>query len=125
MHKNDLESLNLLPINQLAANKLRMAGVAADPSMLTVLQLMRWGLDDNVPLTHRRAATELERLCLDPDPAGVLDYLVENIPGGMTELYRILGRLTARPAAQLLLDVLDMRLKAGPRNPSPGEDHAG
>jgi hypothetical protein len=115
MHKNDLESLNLLPINQLAANKLRMAGVAADPSMLTVFQLMSWGLDDNVPLTHRRAATELERLCLDPAPAEVLDYLVENIPGGMTELYRILGRLTARPAAQLLLDVLDMRLKAGPR----------
>jgi hypothetical protein len=113
MDKNDLESLNLLPINQLAANKLRMAGVAADPSMLTVFQLMRWGLDDNVPLTHRRAATELERLCRDPAPAEVLDYLVENIPGGMTELYRILGRLTARPAAQLLLDMLDMRLKAG------------
>jgi hypothetical protein len=122
MHNNNLEHLNLLPINQLAANKLRMAGVAADPSMLAVLQLMRWGLDDDVPLTHRRAATELERLCRDPAPGEVLDYLVENIPGGMTELYRILGRLTPRPAAQLLLDVLDMRLKADPRNPYPSED---
>jgi hypothetical protein len=71
-----------LPINQLAANKLRMAGVAADPSMLAVFQLMRWGLDNDVPLTHRRAATELERLCRDPAPGKVLDYLVENIPGG-------------------------------------------
>jgi hypothetical protein len=125
MHNNNLEHLNLLPINQLAANKLRMAGVAADPSMLAVLQLMRWGLDDDVPQTHRRAAAELERLCCDPAPGEVLDYLVENIPGGMTELYRILGRLTPRPAAQLLLDVLDMRLKADPRNPYPSEDHAG
>ena len=125
MHNNDMEHLNLLPINQLAANKLRMAGVAADPSMLAVFQLMRWGLDDDVPLTHRRAATELERLCRDPAPGEALDYLVENIPGGMTELYRILGRLTPRPAAQLLLDVLDMRLKADHRKPYPGEEPAG
>lgn len=122
MHNNDMDRLNLLPINQLAVNKLRMAGVAADPSMLAVFQLMRWGLDDDVPLTHRRAATELERLCRDPAPGEVLDYLVENIPGGVTELYRILGRLTPRPAAQLLLDVLDMRLKADPRDPYPSED---
>jgi hypothetical protein len=125
MHNNDMEHLNLLPINQLAANKLRTVGVAADPSMLAVFQLMRWGLDDDVPLTHRRAATELERLCRDPAPGEVLDYLVANIPGGMTELYRILVRLTPRPAAQLLLDVLDMRLKADPRNPCPRKDHTG
>ena len=125
MHNNDMEHLNMLPINQLAANKLRMAGVAADPSMLAVLQLMRWGLDADVPQTHRRAATELERLCSDPAPGEVLDYLVANIPGGITELYRILGRLTPRPAAQLLLDVLDMRLKADPRKPYPSEDPAG
>jgi hypothetical protein len=125
MNKSDLERLNLLPINQLAANKLRMAGVAPDPSMLAVLQLMRWGLDSDVPLTHRRAAAELERLCHDPSPGEVLDYLVEKIPGGMAELYRILGRLTSRPAAQLLLDVLDMRLKADPRNPYPGGEPAG
>jgi hypothetical protein len=41
----------------------------------------------------------------------------------MTELYRILDRLTPRPAAQLLLDVLDMRLKADPGNPYPSEGH--
>jgi hypothetical protein len=125
MHNNDMEQLNMLPINQLAVNKLRTVGVAADPSMLAVFQLMRWGLDDDVPLTHRRAATELERLCRDPAPGEVLDYLVANIPGGMTELYRILVRLTPRPAAQLLLDVLDMRLKADHRKPCPSEDHTG
>jgi hypothetical protein len=125
MHNNDLEHLNMLPINQLAANKLKMAGVVADPSMLAVFQLMRWGLDADVPQTHRRAATELERLCRDPAPGEVLDYLVANIPGGITELYRILVRLTPRPAAQLLLDVLDMRLKADPRKPYPSEEPAG
>jgi hypothetical protein len=125
MHNNDMEHLNLLPINQLASNKLRTVGVAADPSMLAIFQLMRWGLDDDVPLTHRRAATELERLCRDPAPGEALDYLVANVPGGISELYRILGRLTPRPAAQLLLDVLDMRLKADPRNPYPSEEPAG
>jgi hypothetical protein len=127
MHNNDMDHLNLLPINQLAANKLRMAGVAADPSMLAVFQLMRWGwgLDDDVPMTHRRAATELDRLCRDPAPGEALDYLVANVPGGMSELHRILGRLTPRPAAQLLLDVLNMRLKADHRKPCPSEDHTG
>ena len=31
MNHNDIEHLNLLPINQLAAIKLKMAGVAANP----------------------------------------------------------------------------------------------
>jgi hypothetical protein len=121
MNNNDLERLNLLPINQLAANKLKKAGVAADPSMLAVFQLMLWGLDNDVPLTHRRTAAELERLSRDPAPGEVLDYLTANIPGGMNELYQILVRLPFRAAAQLLLDVLDMRLKADPRNPFPSD----
>jgi len=119
MTDKDLEHLNLLPINQLAANKLRTVGVERDPSMLTVFQLMRWGLDDGIPLTHRRAAAELERLSRDPDPVGALEYLVANVPGGMSEIYRFMGRLPSKAAAQMLLDVLDMRLKADPRNPYP------
>ena len=121
MDNNDLKHLNLLPINQLAANKLRMAGVAVDPSMLTVFQLMRWGLDNDIPLTHRRTAAELERLCCDPAQGDALDYMVENVPGGMSELHRLMGRLPPRAVAQMLLDVLDMRLKADPRNPYPSE----
>jgi len=122
MNNRDLEHLNLLPINQLAANKLRAAGVERDPSMLTVFQLMRWGLDEDIPLTHRRAAAELERLCRDPDPAVALEYLVANVPGGMSEIYRFMGRLPPRASAQMLLDVLDMRLKADPRNPYPSKE---
>ena len=124
MEDNDLVQLNLLPINHLAANKLRAAGVAPDPTMLTVFQLMLWGLEDGIPLTHRHAAAELERLSRDPDPGGALEYLVSNVPGRMSDLYRLMGRLPSRAAAQMLLDVLDMRLKADPRNPYPSEEPA-
>jgi hypothetical protein len=120
MSDKDLESLNLLPINHLAANKLRAAGVAPDPTMLTVFQLMQWGLEDGIPLTHRRAASELERLSRDPDPAGALEYLFANVQGGMSEVYRFMGRLPSKAASQMLLDVLDMRLKADPRDPNTG-----
>jgi len=39
MQRNDIERLNLLPINQLAAIKLKMAGVAANPAVLAVFPL--------------------------------------------------------------------------------------
>ncbi len=122
MSDKDLEQLNLLPINHLAANKLKAAGVKADTAMLTLFQFMLWGLEDGIPLTHRRAAAELERLSRDPDPAGALEYLFANVPGGMAEVYHFMGRLPARAAAQMLLDVLDMRLKAEPLTPSPGKE---
>jgi hypothetical protein len=122
MNSNDIERLNLLPINQLAAIKLMMAGVASDPSILSVFHLMQWGLDSGVSLTHRRTALELQLLCLNPVQREALDYLVANVPGGMTELHRSLLRLPPRAAAEMLLDVLDMRLKADPGNPYPGED---
>lgn len=122
MHQNDIERLNLLPINQLAAIKLKMAGVAANPSILAVFQLMQWGLDTGVPLTHRRTSIELQRLSHNPAHGEALDYLVAKVPGGMTELHRGLLRLPPRAAAELLLDVLDMRLKADPSNLYPSED---
>jgi hypothetical protein len=125
MNRNDIEQLNLLPINQLAAIKLKMAGVAANPSILAVFQLMQWGLDTGVPLTHRRTSIELQRLSLNPAHREALDYLVVKVPGGIKELHRSLLRLPPRAAAELLLDVLDMRLKADPSNLYPSEDTTG
>ena len=122
MNRNDIERLNLLPINQLAAIKLKMAGVAANPSILAVFQLMQWGLDTGVPLTHRRTSIELQRLSHNTAHREALDYLVAKVPGGITELHRSLLRLPPRAAAELLLDVLDMRLKADPNNLYPSED---
>jgi hypothetical protein len=121
MMKNNIESLNLFPINQVAAIKLKMVGIAADPTLLAVFQLMQWGLDSGVPLTHRRTDRVLARLSRDPVPGEALDYLLEKVPGGMAALHKSLIRLRPRTAAQLLLDVLDMRLKADPRNPYPSD----
>ncbi|ABA89841.1 hypothetical protein Pcar_2603 [Syntrophotalea carbinolica DSM 2380] len=124
MTNSDLEHLNLLPINQVACLKLRMVEVSADPTLLAVFQLMKWGIDAGVPLTHRRTARELERLRRDSDAGKALAYLLENLPGGVAHLHKRLIRLKPRAAAQLLLEILDMRLKADPRNPYPGGDSA-
>jgi hypothetical protein len=123
MNSNEIEeSLNLLPINQVSAIKLKMAGVVANPSILAVFQLMQWGLNTGVPLTHRRVSIELQRLSLNPPRREALDYLVAKVPGVMKELHRSLLRLPPRAAAELLLEVLDMRLKADPRKIYPTED---
>lgn len=124
MISNDLIHLNLLPINQVAAQKLKMVHAEVDPTLLAVFQLMKWGIDAGVPLTHQRTAHELERLRRDSDAGKALAYLLENLPGGVAHLHKRLIRMKPRAAAQLLLEILDMRLKADPRNPYPGGDSA-
>ncbi len=119
--KSDLDWLRLLPLNRIASLKLRQAGAAERDYVLPVFQLMEWGLASGVPLTHRRTAGELLRLSHQTDQRAAVDYLLNNLPGGLPELSRRLLRLKPRPAAQLLLDVLDMRLKADPRNRYPAE----
>lgn len=122
MMNKTTEGLNLLVINQVAAIKLRLAGVAVDSVQLHVFQLMRWGLDAGVPLTHKRTAAELERLCRASTPDRALDYFLDKVPGGMAALHKRLLRLSPRAAAQFLLEVLDMRLKADPFNSYPSQD---
>lgn len=119
MRNDTLAHLNLLPLNLVAALKLKAAGVTSDPSQLAAFQLMQWGLDVGVALTHGRTAAELERLSRSVPPAEALEYLVAKLPGGMPALHKQLLRLKPRAAAEYLLDVLDMRLKADPRNPYP------
>jgi len=109
----------LLPINQLAALKLRAAGRTVDPERLPVFQLMAWGLCNGLRTTHRLTVFELENL-LARDPAAAFAYLTGNLPGGQIDLERTLLKLSPKAAAELLLDILDMRLKADPHNPYPG-----
>jgi hypothetical protein len=115
----DLERLRLMPLNQVATLKLKEAGVAEREGALPVFLLMEWGLASGVSLTHRRTAQELLRLSLQSDQQAAVDYLLANHPGGVRDLLRQLLRLPPRAASQLLLDILDMRLKADPRNPYP------
>jgi hypothetical protein len=121
MKRNTMNNLRLLPMNLVAALKLKAAGQSEYPDILPVFQLMAWGLANGVPLTHCRTEQELVRLSRLDDQQHAMDYLVQGVPGGLPELHRNLLRLTPKAAAHLLLDVLDMRLKADPRNPYPVE----
>jgi hypothetical protein len=117
----ELARLRLTPLNQVASLKLREAGAAEREGVLPVFLLMEWGLSAGIHLTHCRTAKELLRLSLHADQQAAVDYMLTNYPGGLRELTRRLLRMTPGAAAQALLDVLDMRLKADPRNPYPVE----
>jgi len=118
MIPDHLDALRLLPLNQVAALKLKAAGERPDPGSLPVFQLMTWGVESGIRCTHRRSLAELQSL-QTRDPEVAFAYLTANLPGGLPGLERRLLQLPPRAAAQLLLDVLDMRLKADPRNPYP------
>jgi hypothetical protein len=117
----ELAWLRLTPLNRAASLKLREAGAAERDGVLPVFLLMEWGLTAGIRLTHCRTARELLRLSLRADRRAAFDYLLTNYPGGAKELTRRLLRMKPRAAAQVLLDILDMRLKADPRNPYPAE----
>ncbi len=117
--ENPFERWRLLPLNQVAALKLKEAGEDTDYESLPVFQLMTWGLVNGVRPTHRRTAQEVLRLQYQ-NPAEAFTYFTSNIPGGLPELQRKLLKLSPRAAAEVLLETLDMRLKADPRNPYPG-----
>ncbi|MDD2319004.1 MAG: hypothetical protein PHO83_03030 [Geobacteraceae bacterium] len=121
MQRKNLEHLRLLPLNLVASIKLKAAGQTEYPDILPIFQLMAWGLADGIPLTHSRTERELARLSRLDDQQYAMDYLVQGVPGGLPELHRSLLKFPPRSAAHLLLDVLDMRLKADPRDPYPVE----
>ncbi|MGA7829033.1 MAG: hypothetical protein WCA04_15335 [Geobacteraceae bacterium] len=121
MPRNKLNHLRLLPLNLVASLKLKAAGQSEYPEILPVFQLMVWGLANGIPLTHCRTEHELARLSKLDDQQEALDYLVKGVPGGLPELHRNLLKFPPMAAAHLLLDILDMRLKADPRNPYPVE----
>lgn len=114
-----LARLRLEPLNQLASLKLRQAEVAENPAVLPVFCLMEWGMATGHASSTRRLARELLRLRLMADQQAAVDYLLENLPGGLPQLHRKLLSLSPHGAAQTLLEILDMRLRADPRNPYP------
>lgn len=113
------EGLRLTPINRLAALKLKVAGQGEQPSVLPVFQLMSWGLADCSFLAHEDTADELMQLVWQSDQRAALDYLLANVPGGVTTFQRKLLYMPPRAAAWALLGVFDMRLKADPHKPYP------
>ena len=106
-------------MNQIAALKLKAAGVKISDDELPVFQLMQWGLSIGIRLTHQRTAAELLRLRLHADQEGAYYFLLTNLPGGQQTFEKLLLKLPPRSAAEELLELLDMRLKADPCNPYP------
>lgn len=117
--RQQLQHLRLEPLNQLASLKLRQAGVAEDSTILPIFCLMEWALAGDRLFTTRRLPQELLRLRLMADQGTALNYLLVNLPGGLPQLHRKLLHQSPRGAARTLLEVLDMRLRADPRNPYP------
>lgn len=121
MKNRNLDHLRLQPLNLITALKLKSLKQSESPDILPVFQLMIWGIANGIPLTHCRTERELTRLSKLEDQQDAMDYLVHNIPGGLSELQRNLLKLPPKAAAHLLIDVLDLRLKADPRKPYPAD----
>lgn len=117
--RQQVQHLRLEPLNQLASLKLRQAGVTEDSAVLPIFCLMEWGMDCDRLFANRRLPQELLRLRLMADQQAAVAYLLEKLPGGLPQLHRKLLRQSPRDAAETLLEVLDMRLRADPRNPYP------
>ncbi len=117
--RRQLQTLRLNPLNLVASLKLQQAGVAEDPAALPIFCLMEWGLSGGRFGTTRRLPQELLRLRLMADQQAAIAYLLANLPGGLPQLHRKLLRMSPSGAAETLLEVLDMRLRADPRNPYP------
>jgi len=114
--ENPLDRWRLLPLNQVAALKLKEAGEAVSQDNLPVFQLMTWGLDQGVKPVHRRTTQELRRLRYK-DPAAAYAYLTAGTAEDLFSLQRGLIRLTPKAAAEKLLELLDLRLNENPDNP--------
>ena len=111
--------VQLTPLNQIAELKLKAAGVKISDNQLPIIQLMQWGLAIGIRITHQRTAAELFRMSLNTDKEQVYETLVTNIPGGLLAFEKFLLKLPPRSAAEEILELLDMRLKADPCNPCP------
>ena len=116
---HEMEALKLTPLNQIAELKLKAAGMKVSAEELPIIQLMQWGLAIGIRITHQRTATELFRMSLEVNKELVYEKLVTNVPGGLLAFEKLLLKLPPRSAAEELLELLDMRLKADPCNPYP------
>ena len=108
-----MQRLRLLPINQVAALKLRSAGVRENREAQQVFQLMEWGILSDRRRRYQDIADELAML-QSVNQQAAMDYLLTNIPGGVNGLLRELLKAESRTAARILLELLDMRLKSDP-----------
>lgn len=114
--ENPIDRWRLLPLNQLAALKLKEAGESVSEHSLPVFQLMIWGLAKGLKPSHRRTAQELLRLQYR-NPTEAFAALAGGAPEELAALQGQLLNLPPKVAAEKLLEVLDRRLRTDPRQP--------
>lgn len=119
LDRSELQRLRLGPLNQVASLKLKEAGVSDHPTVMPVFRLMEWELATGSPPPSLKIARQLLQLRQQRDQRAALDYLLANLPEGLSTLQRRLLRLPPHDAARALLDILDMRLKSDPKTPYP------
>lgn len=119
VNPEQIRRLKLTPLNLIASLKLKQAKVFCPPDVTPVFQLMEWGLANGKSLNQQDIFGELLKLRYLPDQELALSYLTDHAPGGPSILNRSLLYLSPQQAAERLLDILDMRLKADPCNPYP------
>ena len=110
---------NYDPLNQLAKKYLRLEKQTLDPDSLYLLQLAQWGLD-RTKLKNGLWQSDL-RQSLDNlltwNPEDALTYLRDNPDDPLSPLLtkRLLRRaMSARQAARVILNALDLRMSADP-----------
>ncbi len=108
----DLDRYRFHPINQVAALKLRQTEVGLQETVLPVFQLMQWEIAQDHRGRYADLMVPLEKLKQLADARQAVTYLLTNIPGGQTGFIRHLLYSCPRYAARMLLEQLDMRLKA-------------
>jgi hypothetical protein len=113
---NLFERWRLLPLNQVAALKLKEAGETVSAASLPVLQLMNWGVSNGIKPTYRRTVQELLRLQYQ-HPAELLFLLFGSDAEILATLPCQLLRDTPIAAAETLLSLFERQLKA-PAPPS-------
>ena len=110
---NLLERWRLLPLNQVAALKLREAGETVSASSLPVVQLINWGVGNGIKPVYRRTVQELLRLQYQ-HPAELLLLLFGSDAETLEALPCQLLRETPKAAAETLLSLFERRLKTPP-----------
>lgn len=112
---DEIQAVRLLPLNQVASMKLRTIAVDEDRGTVPLFQLMLWGISSDKRRRYHEVETELRKLA-ETDYMVAMGYLFEGVPGGARGIVKALIPLTPKGAAQLLLGILDMRIKLYPQD---------
>lgn len=122
-HRNLLQAEMAMPLNREAKRLLKEAKQVPEPDVLPALQLMLWGLDEGIKFPSKAQTnlfrTGLETLTYERSPKAAMEYLIKDDLGEVTLRAEHLQSKTPMEAAQEMIEVLDLKMKADPNLPYP------